>query len=100
MNAKPAQSGLTLAANTEGGQTMSSPENKTKVTILTGALRIRGHIDLLAGARVTDFIAEARDFIVLTDVEVWDLSADGRRILKAPFINVNRSHIQVVSPGH
>ena len=33
---------------------MGTHENKTKVTLLTGSYRIRGYIDLLPGARVTD----------------------------------------------
>jgi hypothetical protein len=37
---------------------------KTRVTILTSSYRIKGHIDLLPGARVTDFMAEAREIIL------------------------------------
>src|ERR687895_125802 len=75
-------------------------EEKTKVTILTSTYRIKGHIDLLPGARVTDFMAEARDFIAVTNAEVWELQVGGRQILAAPFINVSRDHIEVILPGH
>src|ERR1035437_5829989 len=34
---------------------MTTDENKTKVTILTGTYRVKGYIDLLPGARVTDY---------------------------------------------
>ena len=45
-------------------------ETRTKVTILTDTYRIKGFIDLVPGARVTDYINEAKDFIALTDAEV------------------------------
>ena len=75
-------------------------EEKTKVTILTSSYRIKGHIDLLPGARVTDFMAEARDFIAVTNAEVWDREVGGRQIAAAPFLNVSRDHIEVIFPGH
>ena len=76
---------------------MATDENKTKVTILTGTYRVKGYIDLLPGARVTDYLVEAKDFIAVTDAEVWELG--NRHVLYAPFINVSRDHIQIVSPG-
>ena len=79
---------------------MTEHENKTKVTILTGSYRIRGYIELIAGARVTDFLADSKEFIAVTDAEVWELAIGGRQILAAPFMNVNRDHIQIVTPGH
>ena len=79
---------------------MNGDETKTKVTILTDAYRIKGYIELIPGARVTDFLADSRDFIAVTDAEVWDLAIGGRQILAAPFINVSLDHIQVVTPGH
>jgi hypothetical protein len=75
-------------------------EPKTKVTILTSTYRIKGYIDLLPGARITDFMAEARDFIAVTNAEVWELQVGGRQMLSAPFINVSREHIEVILPGH
>jgi Family of unknown function (DUF6812) len=76
---------------------MATDEGKTKVTILTGTYRIKGHIDLLPGARVTDYMTEARGFIAVTDAEVWEVV--GRQVFTAPFINVNRDHIEIISPG-
>ena len=73
---------------------------KTKVTILTSSYRIKGYIDLVPGARVTDFMAEARDFIAVTNAEVWELQVGGRQVLSAPFINVSRDHIEIILPGH
>lgn len=76
---------------------MAEEESKTRVTILTANYRIKGYIDLLPGARVTDYIVEAKDFIAVTEAEVWD--AVGKQIFTAPFIDVNREHIQVIAPG-
>ena len=76
---------------------MSDEQSKTRVTILTGTYRIKGNIDLLPGARVTDFMAEARGFIAVTDAEVWEVV--GRQVFTAPFLNVNRDHIQIIAPG-
>jgi hypothetical protein len=74
-------------------------EGKTRVTILTGSYRVKGLIDLIPGARVTDFMDEAREFIAVTHAEVWELQVGGRLLLSAPFLNVSRVHIQVVAPG-
>ena len=47
-------------------------QNRTKVIILTGSYRIKGYIDLVPGARVTDYMTEAKNFIAVTDAEVWE----------------------------
>jgi len=73
---------------------------KTKVTILTSSYRVKGYIDLLPGARVTDFMAEAREFIAVTNAEVWELQPGGRQVASAPFLNVSRQHIEIIFPGH
>ena len=77
----------------------SETDTKTKVTILTSAYRIKGYIDLLPGARLTDFIVEAKSFVAVTDAEVWELNIGGRQVLSAKFIDVSRDHIQIVTPG-
>ena len=79
---------------------MTTDQSRTKVTILTGSYRIKGYIDLIPGARLTDFIVEAKDFVAVTNVEVWEAVLGGRQVLSAPFINVNRDCIQIVTPGH
>ena len=76
---------------------MAEDESKTKVTILTANYRIKGYIDLLPGSRLTDYIVDAKGFIAVTDAEVWEVV--GRQVFTAPFINVNREHIQVLAPG-
>ena len=72
--------------------------NKTKVTILTGTYRVKGYIDLMPGARVTDYMDEAKDDIAVTDAEVWEIG--DRKLMSAPFLNVSRHHIQIITPGH
>lgn len=76
---------------------MTTHENKTKVTILTGSYRIVGYIDVLPGARVTDFMLESKAFVVVMDVEVFEAGETGRKVLTAPFIDLNREYIQIVT---
>jgi len=71
-------------------------ESTKLITILTGSYRIKGHITLTPGARVTDYMVDAKGFIALTHAEVWEL--DGRQVATGPFINVSREHIQIVIP--
>ena len=63
---------------------MTTEENKTKVTILTGTYRVKGLIELLPGARVTDFMTEAKEFIAVTHAEVWELEVGGRPTRNGP----------------
>jgi hypothetical protein len=79
---------------------MAQNSLRTKVTILTSSFRIKGFIELLPSARVTDYMREARDFIAVTDAEVWDLQVGGRLIVSAPFLDVSRDHIQIITPQH
>ena len=76
-----------------------SSEARTKVTIFTGSYRIKGYIDLLPGARVTDYMTEAKSFIAVTEAEVWELEVGGRQLMSTPFLNVSTEHIQVIAPG-
>ncbi len=75
---------------------MSEEEAKTKVIILTSNYRIRGQIHLQAGARVTDFMIDSKNFVAVTHVEIW--GHDGRLIMSSPFINVSRDHIEIITP--
>ena len=79
---------------------MAAGETRTRVTIFTGSYRVKGYIDLLPGARMTDFMTEAKSFIAVTDAEVYELEVGGRQLLQAPFLNVSRDHIQVIVPSH
>ena len=75
---------------------MAADENKKLITILTGTYRVKGYITLTPGARVTDYMVDAKGFIALTNAEVWEL--DGRQIATGAFLNVSREHIQLVIP--
>ena len=77
---------------------MSTHEGKTRVTILTGTYRIKGYIDLLPGARVTDYMQESREFVAVMDAEIHEAEVAGRQVMVAPFIDVNRNHIQIIAP--
>ena len=79
---------------------MADTATRTKVTILTGSYRIKGFIDLIPGARVTDYVNDAKGFIAVTDAEVWELAVGGRQMIAAKFLNVSRDHIQVITPQH
>ena len=79
---------------------MAETATRTKVTILTGSYRIKGFIDLIPGARVTDYVNDAKGFIAVTDAEVWELAVGGRQMIAAKFLNVSRDHIQVITPQH
>ena len=78
---------------------MAVEETRTKVTIFTGSYRIKGYIDLLPGSRVTDFMTGSKDFIAVTNAEVWELEIGGRQLMTTPFLDVSRAHIQVIAPG-
>lgn len=77
---------------------MGTHEGKTKVTILTGTYRIKGYIDLLPGARITDYMQESREFVAVMDAEIHEAEVAGRQVMIAPFIDVNRNHIQIIAP--
>jgi hypothetical protein len=75
---------------------MAEGDSRTRVTILAGSYRIKGDIELIAGARITDYMLDSKAFFAVINAEVWDL--EGRKIFAAPFLNVNRGHVVVVAP--
>lgn len=75
---------------------MDERKNRTKVVILTGTYRIKGYIELMPGARVTDYILGAKNFIVVTEAEVWTIGGDGL-VLSAQFVDVSRDQIEVIT---
>ena len=77
---------------------MDANETRTKVAILTGTYQIKGYIDILPGARVTDLMNGAKDFVALTDAEVFEVGDNLRHVLTSPFLNVCRAHIQIIAP--
>ena len=75
---------------------MTTPEDKTKVIILTVCHRIVGKIANFSNARLTDYMAEAKSFIAVTDAEVWNHS--GSHVLTTSFLNVRRDQIEMIMP--
>ena len=72
---------------------MPKREDLTSVIILTENYRINGSVALTPGARLTDYIVEAKEFIAVVDADVSDHL--GRAVLSAPFLNVHRAHVDM-----
>jgi hypothetical protein len=81
----------------EFGESPAELVDKSEVIILTNNYFVRGKIALVPGARLTDYVVEANLFIAVTDVEVKDRA--GNLILKTPFLNIHRDHIEVILPA-
>jgi hypothetical protein len=75
---------------------MNDDPLKTRVLILTDQYRIAGDIALMRGARLSDYLIEAKGFVAVTDADVSDLR--GNTIMRSRFISVQRDHIRVVAP--
>jgi len=71
-------------------------ESKTRIIILMNGLRLTGSIDLLPGVRISDYLVECREFMAITDAEVWNL--EGRKLLASTFLDVNRQHVDMILP--
>lgn len=69
----------------------------TSVVILTKNLRIEGEVDLLPGARLTDFMNKSNKFIVVTDARVTDHKK--KKLLKGEFVDVLVKSIEVILPA-
>ncbi len=69
---------------------------KMRVIILTPSFKIRGEINATPNERVTDYLLNAKSFVAVTDAEVSTL--DGEVVLRAPFIDVQRDRIEILSP--
>ena len=76
---------------------MNEHEDKMKVTILTGNYRITGVIKLFQGARLTDYLVEAKSFIAVTNAEVLD--NQNQKVLTSSFLNIQRDNIEIILPG-
>jgi hypothetical protein len=69
----------------------------TKVTILSQKHRIEGLIDLIPGARLTDYMNHSNRFIAITDARVFD--RQDNQILEAKFIDVLVDNIEIIFPS-
>lgn len=71
---------------------------KSQITIFTKDFRVDADIDLIPGARLTDFMNEANKFMVVTNATVSDHS--GKELLfTGQFINVSIQNIEIVFPS-
>lgn len=73
-------------------------QTRAKVSILTGSYQIKGYVELVNGARITDLMNGAKEFIAVTEAEVYEVGGNLRHVLSTPFLNVCRSHIQIIAP--
>lgn len=72
-------------------------KDKSDVIIFTSQHQIYGKIALVQGARLTDYIVDAKPFIAVTDAEVKNHA--GELVLKTPFLDVNRNYIEFILPA-
>ena len=73
------------------------PTERTKVIILSRRYRIEGQIDLIPGARLTDYMNNSNKFIAVTDAQVLDY--ENSEVLKAKFLDVLVNSIEVILPS-
>jgi hypothetical protein len=73
------------------------PTLTTPVIVLTKTLRIEGNIDLIPGARLTDFMNKSQKFMVITKAEVSD--RNDKNLIKSEFLNVLVENIEVILPA-
>ena len=73
------------------------PTLTTPVIVLTKSLQIEGNIDLIPGARLTDFMNKSQKFMVITKAEVSD--RNNKNLIKSDFLNVLVENIEVILPA-
>ena len=71
--------------------------DKSDVIIVTQQHHIYGKIALVQGARLTDYIVDAKPFIAVTDAEVK--TPAGELVLKTSFLDINRDSIEFILPA-
>jgi hypothetical protein len=71
---------------------------RSRVAIFTGSYQIKGYVDLISGARMTDLMNGAKEFIAVTEAEVYEVGGNLRHVCSMPFLNVCRAHIQIIAP--
>jgi len=74
---------------------MSLNEQMSPVVFLTSHYKVKGNISLMQGARLTDYMNETKDFIAVTDADVFDRSS-GEKFFSGSLVNVQRRNIEVV----
>ena len=77
---------------------MSETQETTEVMILTTTYSIQGRIALVTGARLTDQIKQAGDFIAVSNAVVSDLK--GNELFQASLVAIRKINIEMISPKH
>jgi hypothetical protein len=75
---------------------MGTSDETTAVVIYTDTFRIEGRVALVPGARLTDFIRGAPEFVAISDAVVFD--RNDKRLFAAEFIDVGRDVIELIVP--
>lgn len=68
----------------------------TEVRFYTRRFVVTGCISLMPGARLTDFLREARAFIAVADAVVSD--HEGNELFRTDFVDIHRDHIELAMP--
>ncbi len=71
-------------------------EARQKIRIFTRQFEIVGDLHIYAGARLTDFMNESKDFISVTDAEIRR-PADGM-LLRTKFLNLRKGEVEIILP--
>jgi len=88
-----------LQAESQEGVVVYTNKDKVKVIVATSSYRIEGEMYVLSGSRLTDALnSKAKDFLAVTDAEVFDV-ASGERLYAAAYLAVNRDAISVIFPA-
>lgn len=74
----------------------SEREDRYTVVILTATCRIKGEVALYHGARLTDYLVEAKSFMAVTAASITDRKTGD--VENYNFINVRRDAIEAVFP--
>jgi hypothetical protein len=69
----------------------------TAVIVLTKRYKITGHIDLMPGSRLTDYISAIKSFFAVTDAVVEDINT-GKVIFRGKFMDVSRKNVEIILP--
>ena len=75
---------------------MDDGADRQKVCIYTHQFKISGHLGIYPGVRLTDYMNESKDFISITDAEIF--SRDGGPAIRSKFINVRKDDIEIIFP--
>ena len=75
---------------------MNEYNARTRVVILTANYRIEGDIAHFPDARLTDYIVGAKQFIAVTDADVFH--HDDTLAFSTSFLNVQRDQIEIIMP--